>query len=316
MAPAPWSGCAGTTPDTQPGQGAVTYPPFHGQSYVGLQCAIGVSEGCSQQLSTPMMAGNTYRISLRLRGGGYIGTPNAGNLCIYGGSTNCSTTQLLWQSITGQITTSAWNLFQISLNPNSDYSYITFVACDIGSVHIDSISYIQQSLLSTSMDYQQSAKAKECTEISAHFNTDQSTGHFSLERSINGSQFQTIQSFYPDNKQKNFLLRYIDCNKLDELKYYRIRQFDSNGYESLYPIMLQKPLIQQASLVIDEERQLHINILEEAVNLSIYNTSGQVVKKTKSLSGNTLNLNDLAAGIYCVQISGQITNLMHKIVLY
>ena len=131
VVPAPWSNCGGS-PDTQPGQWGITLPPSDGSSYVSfLQSggsAGGYYEGASQVLSSCMVAGQTYTITMDLAYSPIYNTAGPGNclstFAIYGGNSICDEAELLGQA-TG-ISDPNWSTYTFTWTATGNWCYITF----------------------------------------------------------------------------------------------------------------------------------------------------------------------------------------------
>jgi len=131
VVPAPWANCGGS-PDTQPGQWGITQPPSNGSTYVSfLQSGGspgGYYEGATQILSSCMVAGQTYTISVDLAHSNTYNTAGPGNcyssFVIYGGSANCGIGELLGQA--GPIMHTNWQTYTFTFTPTSNWCYITF----------------------------------------------------------------------------------------------------------------------------------------------------------------------------------------------
>jgi gliding motility-associated-like protein len=129
--PSPWVNCGGT-PDTEPGEWGLTQAPSNGSSYVSFlqdgSSASGYYEGSSQQLSSCMVAGQTYVFSVDLAYSAIYNTAGPGNcyssMEILGSSGLCTESQVLWQS--GPITDPNWHTYTVSLTPTSNWCYVTF----------------------------------------------------------------------------------------------------------------------------------------------------------------------------------------------
>ncbi|MFQ5334976.1 MAG: hypothetical protein ACE5DN_02770, partial [Flavobacteriales bacterium] len=105
VVPAPWQACYGN-PDTQPGQWGITLPASNGNTYVSFlhsgQIPNGYNEGMTQLLNPPMVAGQTYTLTLDLAHSNIYNTaqPNGcySTLGLYGGMTPCAQAETLWVS--------------------------------------------------------------------------------------------------------------------------------------------------------------------------------------------------------------------------
>jgi outer membrane protein OmpA-like peptidoglycan-associated protein len=126
-------------PDVQPGQFAVTKPPSHGNSYLGLVVRDNETwEGVGQRLSGPLEKGQCYEFTMDVcRSELYISTSKLtgqeanyatpAKLLIWGGTGYCGKTELLYE--TTVITNTRWLGHTFKLMPkNGNYQYIFFEA--------------------------------------------------------------------------------------------------------------------------------------------------------------------------------------------
>jgi len=135
VTPAPWNNCNfGLTPDTQPGFFGVNAPPHNGNSYLGILDDIGYNwqEGTSQQLSSPMIAGQSYYFSIWLQqsaSGQFTNDPV--ELQVFGGWSNCDQAELLASS--GAVVYGNWTEYTFSFTPSANYTYILLLAHSLNS---------------------------------------------------------------------------------------------------------------------------------------------------------------------------------------
>lgn len=154
VVPAPWVACYGS-PDTQPGQWGITLPPSDGSTYVSfLQsgwAANGYTEGMTQLLVPCMVAGQTYTFNVDLAHTPIYNTadPNGcySSLIVYGGSTSCAQTEILWTS--GSFTHTNWQTYTITFTPTQNWCYLSFAPYFInvcGSTGFDYINCMMDNI--------------------------------------------------------------------------------------------------------------------------------------------------------------------------
>jgi gliding motility-associated-like protein len=132
VVPAPWTMCFnGGTPDTQPGQWGINDPATNGNTYVSfLLAGDGASyhEGCSQQLSGCMTAGEPYTFTMDIAFSPVYNTAEPvdcyGSIAIWGGNGTCGQGEMLWSS--GMITTGGWNNVTVTFTPTQNWCYVSF----------------------------------------------------------------------------------------------------------------------------------------------------------------------------------------------
>ena len=140
--PAGWWNCGKseeTPPDVQPGQFAVTKPPSHGNTYLGLVVRDNETwEGVGQRLSKPLEKDQCYEFTMDIcRSELYLSTSKLTNqeanyatpakLRVYGGNGYCNKAELLYE--TAVVTNTRWLSHTFRLHPKSgNYSYILIEA--------------------------------------------------------------------------------------------------------------------------------------------------------------------------------------------
>jgi len=122
VVPAPWQTCYGT-PDTQPGQWGITLPASNGNTYVSFLHSgwspNGYNEGMTQLLNPPMVAGQSYTLTVDLAHSDIYNTAMPygcySTLGLYGGMTSCTQAETLW--VSGAFYHTNWQTYTITLYP-------------------------------------------------------------------------------------------------------------------------------------------------------------------------------------------------------
>lgn len=131
VVPAPWDECGGS-PDTQPGQWLITQPASDGNTYVSFlqsgASSAGYYEGASQQLSSCMVAGQQYTVSVDLAHSAIYNTASPGDcyssFMIYGGTSICGIQEVL--GTVGPIFHTNWQTYTFTFTPTGNWCFITF----------------------------------------------------------------------------------------------------------------------------------------------------------------------------------------------
>lgn len=132
VVPAPWDMCFnGGSPDTQPGQWGINDPATNGNTYVSFLLEGtngGYHEGCSQQLSGCMTAGQSYTFTMDIAFSPVYNTAEPGDcygsLAIWGGNGICGQGEMLWSS--GMINTGGWNNITVTFTPTQNWCFVSF----------------------------------------------------------------------------------------------------------------------------------------------------------------------------------------------
>jgi len=123
-APPLWDKCM-NTPDIQPDNVVITLAPSDGSSYAGLtdNASHVNQEVIGQTLSSPLQAGVTYSFTIdiaRINNG----ASSTSEIRIYGGMSNCSRDELLWQS-DSIFNATSWAKRTVTFTPSANYTYLS-----------------------------------------------------------------------------------------------------------------------------------------------------------------------------------------------
>lgn len=142
--PAPWTPCNDySTPDTQPGFWGINFAPSNGNSYVSLFTRgsggflnDGIPEAIGTPLAKSLKKDSCYFFSIDLAffskatftgsWGEFIEYKNPTTLKIYGGTSSCQKSVVLYQSAT--ITNEQWQAYAFTITPDRDISFLTLEA--------------------------------------------------------------------------------------------------------------------------------------------------------------------------------------------
>ncbi len=151
-----------------------------------------------------------------------------------------------------------------------------------------------------------------------------SNSHFEIERSSNGRSFEKLGRIAALGGLSNSY-NFID-SKPNVVNFYRLKQVDKNGSISYSKVLLIRgDLDKIAAKVTPNPFRNALNISfqlakEEAVNIRLYNQTGQLVKQQTSNASkgiNTINLgdlNNLPAGNYTIELRGETVNFRQQVV--
>jgi hypothetical protein len=146
--------------------------------------------------------------------------------------------------------------------------------------------------------------------------TDERVSYYTLERSNDGEAWSLVGSVYSSNATEGNFYRMYDEQPYSPFTYYRLNQVDMDG-ESQYTEIIS---ISRGALDNNWVSNLFPNPtadvfsfqyqgfnFEEAVNVSILNSMGQVITQeehnVKNKTGITVNTSELAVGTYMVLIT-------------
>lgn len=143
------------------------------------------------------------------------------------------------------------------------------------------------------------------TKLSFGTESETNNDYFSIERSSNGQNFETIDEVKGAGNSNEYIsYDFYDRNPLNGLSFYRIKQVDFDGkfeYSDTKSVKRKSGSFSITSLQADGN--LHIKTDIEDYTVHICNNVGQEIIRTQMNSGDqTLNLVNLKPGIYFVTI--------------
>jgi hypothetical protein len=136
---------------------------------------------------------------------------------------------------------------------------------------------------------------------------------FTVERSLNGTDYAAIgqvKGFGTTNTVRNYT--FTDATPTTGVNYYRLRQADFNGKESLSKVVsvisgknflvLKNTLVQNLlDVTVGEETKGSPASVRDFVALNIFNVSGQLVYSAKVQGNQLLDVSALTSGLYIVR---------------
>lgn len=149
--PSGWHICApGSTPDILPGPWGVFLEASEGDTYIGMITREdGSYESIGQRLSRPLESGQCYELSVDLAHSPlYAGYRSSLKLRIWGGTTRCEQTMLLFES--PEISHEDWKTYTIKFTVDTPLNYILLEAWNpagnkvlMGNILIDNLRGIR-----------------------------------------------------------------------------------------------------------------------------------------------------------------------------
>lgn len=126
------------TPDAQPGHFGIKLPAIDGDYYLSMVTRDNETwESISQELSTPLVAGETYNFSVALAKSELLASQSrrTGQLVYYNGpirlriwAGNAYTEKLQLLAQSDAIENIEWETYEFILSPDNDYGYLTLEA--------------------------------------------------------------------------------------------------------------------------------------------------------------------------------------------
>ncbi|MBL0103765.1 MAG: T9SS type A sorting domain-containing protein [Bacteroidetes bacterium] len=132
--------------------------------------------------------------------------------------------------------------------------------------------------------------------------------YFTVERSVNGNEWEIIQRVIGAGNSTNYLsYQFRDVNPRNGISFYRLRQTDYDGIEKVFPP-------QQVKLNFGEKYAIYPNPASDYVyvksteeidfRVSCFNSIGQKIAVNDIVAGQTsiLTISDLPDGVYFISI--------------
>ena len=159
--------------------------------------------------------------------------------------------------------------------------------------------------------------------------TEYNNAYFEVWRSEDGLVFTPIRTLYPDKDLQAARHHYetVDEEPFNGINYYRLKQFDKNGRNKLYPIVAVNQKLQALHTEIipnpnNGNFTLHVVGLSvnELAHMTIYDSKSQVVFEmdlVRRPNESSIDVNTaLPAGLYYAEISGALNREVRKLVVY
>ncbi len=150
--------------------------------------------------------------------------------------------------------------------------------------------------------------------------TEINNDYFIVERSQDGENWSAFE-YIEGNGTSQQMIHYssIDRNNSKEVTYYRLKQFDFDGKMSISYIVSASSSTRSIIQVFPNPTKgdLTVSSNEEIVKLSLYRLDGQNVLEMKNVNEKKvgLDLNNIGAGVYYIDITTSNGTLKEKIII-
>jgi hypothetical protein len=151
--------------------------------------------------------------------------------------------------------------------------------------------------------------------------------HFILERSYDGINFEPIIQVEGNGTTNEVMTyEYLDetISRSQNTVYYRLHQFDYDGaseYSEIRKVDFDLGLDLDAVNVYPNpfRNEVYVNIASnerEELTISLVSMQGELLGSQQAEAGSTtkLDLNDLASGVYFIQVTGEIIQHTHRVI--
>lgn len=208
---------------------------------------------------------------------------------------------------------------------SANYSQIAnFVHTLSGSSDQPFIAYNTTSFVLLPLSFESFTVSKNNNKSSLKWTSKNinTTAYFSIERSNNGIDFQSIKTInanaYISNNEHNFAYEFIDENPLSGNNYYRIKQVDFSQEFAYSNIQVLSFLEREYGIFVypnPSSDYINISGLNNAKSVSIINNNGQVLEEIilNNTFITTINISNYKQGFYYLRIlSSDNTILTYK----
>jgi hypothetical protein len=170
--------------------------------------------------------------------------------------------------------------------------------------YVDNIYFYAGTPLAVELTNLTAKSINKTTVLNWQTASEKDNQGFTVERSLNGTDYAAIgqvKGFGTTNTVRNYT--FTDATPTNGVNYYRLRQADFNGKESLSKVVSvisgKNFLVLKNTLV---QNLLDVTVGEETKGpLSIFNVSGQLVYSAKIQGNQLLDVSTLTSGLYIVR---------------
>ena len=150
-------------------------------------------------------------------------------------------------------------------------------------------------------------KTEQSVMLSWATASEKNNDHFDIQKSINGTQFQTIgQVKGSGTNLSGAIYNFEDKNPSVGIAYYRLKQVDIDGkyaYTAVRSILFGKSKITVFSSIAKEKISLTVSD-DQIVPYDIINLNGQTVLAGKAIGQHTIDISTLHSGMYFIRTEG------------
>jgi hypothetical protein len=172
------------------------------------------------------------------------------------------------------------------------------------SFYVDNIYFYANVALGVELTNLTAKSINKTTVLNWQTASEKDNQGFTVERSLNGTDYAAIgqvKGFGTTNTVRNYT--FTDATPTNGVNYYRLRQADFNGKESLSKVVSvisgKNFLVLKNTLV---QNLLDVTVGEDQKGpLSIFNVSGQLVYSAKVQGNQLLDVSALTSGLYIVR---------------
>jgi hypothetical protein len=170
--------------------------------------------------------------------------------------------------------------------------------------YVDNIYFYAGTPLAVELTNLTAKSVNKTTVLNWQTASEKDNQGFTVERSLNGTDYAAIgqvKGFGTTNTVRNYA--FTDATPTNGVNYYRLRQADFNGKETLSKVVSvisgKNFLVLKNTLV---QNLLDVTVGEETKGpLSIFNVSGQLVYSAKVQGNQLLDVSALTSGLYIVR---------------
>ena len=183
---------------------------------------------------------------------------------------------------------------------NSSGKVLTFDGIVVGGTFTGSVLPVELSKFNVK-------KAEQSIMLSWATASEKNNKHFEIQKSTNGTQFQTIgQVKGSGTNLSGASYNFEDKNPSVGITYYRLKQVDDDGkyaYTAVRSILFGKSKIVVFSTIAKDRISLTVSD-DQIVPFDIINLNGQKVLAGKAIGQHTIDISGLHSGMYFIRTEG------------
>ncbi|TXF89185.1 choice-of-anchor B family protein [Neolewinella aurantiaca] len=203
----------------------------------------------------------------------------------------------------------------------TDKMRIIFNIGDTGNGHLvegglDNFSLTALARLPVTLSsFTATAVAKQTARLEWVTEEEDNASHFAVQRSADGINFATIGEVVAVGESSvSQTYSFVDADAAVGANFYRLEQVDRDGSSTLSEVRLVSFAGSEELVVYPNPVQDQLWILgADAGAVEVYESSGRLVRRFPAAEGQeTINLADLAPGVYLVSVNGKSTRVVKR----
>ena len=240
------------------------------------------------------------KILLRLSVGGGTASVDVGGIPFSTGTVTGDCSSFIFSGIKESLVLGAPVTITITISGYNNSQTLTFDDLIVEGSVIGAVLPIELSKFNVK-------KGEQSVMLSWATASEKNNNHFEIQKSNNGTQFQTIgQVKGSGTNLSGAVYNFEDKTPSVGVSYYRLKQVDTDGtyaYTTVRSILFGKSKIAVFSTIAKERISLTVSD-DQIVPFDIINLNGQTVLAGKAIGQHTIDISGLNSGMYFIRTEG------------